>query len=60
MKETFRDCKTPTDTLDIELREETHGDIIAVTIYEGSSSLVHLNKESALKMANSIINMLTI
>ena len=60
MKETFRDCKTPTDTIDIELREESFGNIIEVTIYEGSSSLIYLDKESALKMASSIIDMLAI
>ena len=60
MKETFRDCKTPTDTIDIELREESFGNIIEVTIHEGSSSLIYLDKESALKMASSIIDMLAI
>jgi len=55
MKETFKDCKTPTDTLDVALREETHGDIIELTTYEDSGvTLIYLDRDTALKLAKTI------
>ena len=54
MKKEFKDAKTPQDILQIELREETHGDILEVTVYEGTSALVYLDRGEALRLAKAI------
>lgn len=53
----FTDAKTPSDTIEAVIREETHGDLVEVVIYEGSSACVYLSKESAFKLGEHLIKL---
>ena len=50
----FKDAKTPNDYIEVTIRGEAHGDLIAVEIQEDGASLVYLTKKEAVKLSKHL------
>ena len=53
----FEDEKTPQDTIEASIREETHGDLIEIEIQGDRAEMVYLSKDNARVLGEYLITL---
>ena len=53
----FKDAKLPQDTIEVVIREETHGDLVEVEIQSDGAECIYLDKESAYKLGEQLVRL---